>query len=131
MCSWVMRLFAARRNAQQWYVTISRGRTSVHIFTPDKAGLRKQITRSGDRDLALDLDAGKRERRAIQRGLLHTLRRGRAFAKAVALMFARKRSMKTRETNRERYEPQTILQRFRKPASCDRGQRARMLASRT
>jgi hypothetical protein len=84
-------------NAQQWYVTISRGRKSVHIFTPDKASLRNHITRSGDRDLALDLDAAKRERRAIQRGMLHTLRRGRAFARSVALMFARKRSMRTRK----------------------------------
>jgi conjugative relaxase-like TrwC/TraI family protein len=84
-------------NAQQWYVTISRGRKGVHIFTPDKTALRSHIARSGDRDLALDLEAAKRERRAIQRGMLHTLRRGRAFARAVALMFARKHSMQTRK----------------------------------
>jgi len=78
-------------NAQQWYVSISRGRKSVRIFTPDKAGLRTNITRSGDRALAVDLDAAKRERKAIQRGMFHALRRGHAFARAVALMFARKR----------------------------------------
>ena len=84
-------------NAQQWYVSISRGRKSVHIFTPDKASLRKHIARSGDHDLALGLVNAKRERRAIQRGMLHMLRRGRAFANAVVLMFARKRSMQNRK----------------------------------
>lgn len=39
----------------QWYVTISRGRRSVRIFTPDKKELRSNITRSGKRLLAMDL----------------------------------------------------------------------------
>ena len=30
----------AATNAQQWYVTISRGRRGIRIFTPDKAQLR-------------------------------------------------------------------------------------------
>lgn len=77
-------------NAQQWYVTISRGRKSVRIFTPDKAGLRANITKSGDRALALDLYAAKRERKAIQLGQFWLLRCGRAFARAVAMMFARR-----------------------------------------
>ena len=81
----------AATNAQQWYVSISRGRKSVRIFTPSKAHLRAHIMRSGDRALALGLDAAKRERRAIQLGMFHALRRGRAFARAVALMFARRR----------------------------------------
>ena len=81
----------AATNAQQWYVSISRGRKSVRIFTPSKADLRAHIMRSGDRALALGLDAAKRERRAIQLGMFHALRRGRAFARAVALMFARRR----------------------------------------
>jgi ATP-dependent exoDNAse (exonuclease V) alpha subunit len=81
----------AATNAQQWYVSISRGRKSVRIFTPSKANLRAHIMRSGDRALALGLDAAKRERRAIQLGMFHALRRGRAFARAVALMFARRR----------------------------------------
>ena len=78
-------------NSQRWYFTISRGRRGVHIFTPDKAELRAHITRSGYRALAIDLEAATRKRRAIQRGMFHTLRRERAFARAVALMFARKR----------------------------------------
>ena len=42
-------------NAQQWYVSISRGRRGIRIFTPDKQQLRENITRSGERPLAVDM----------------------------------------------------------------------------
>ncbi|MBI4661541.1 MAG: relaxase domain-containing protein [Verrucomicrobia bacterium] len=45
----------AATNQQQWYVTISRGKKGVHIFTTDKNELRENVTRSGDRPLALEL----------------------------------------------------------------------------
>jgi hypothetical protein len=45
----------AATNRQQWYVTISRGRKGVRIFTSDKAQLRENILHSGDRRLAMDL----------------------------------------------------------------------------
>ncbi|MBL9128757.1 MAG: relaxase domain-containing protein [Verrucomicrobiales bacterium] len=45
----------AATNAQQWYVSISRGRRGLRIFTPDKAALRENIGASGDRPLAVDL----------------------------------------------------------------------------
>ncbi len=45
----------AATSQQQWYVTISRGRKGVEIFTTDKQQLREQITRSGDRPLAMGL----------------------------------------------------------------------------
>jgi len=45
----------AATNNQQWYVTISRGKKGIHIFTGDKEQLRDNITRSGDRPLALDM----------------------------------------------------------------------------
>jgi conjugative relaxase-like TrwC/TraI family protein len=45
----------AATNSRQWYVTISRGRRGVRIFTPDKHALRESVTRSGDSLLALDL----------------------------------------------------------------------------
>jgi conjugative relaxase-like TrwC/TraI family protein len=45
----------AATNDQQWYVTISRGRKGIHIFTTDKRQLRESITRSGDRPLAVEL----------------------------------------------------------------------------
>jgi ATP-dependent exoDNAse (exonuclease V) alpha subunit len=41
-------------NAQQWYVTISRGRRGLRIFTPDKEQLRENIRPSGHRPLALE-----------------------------------------------------------------------------
>ncbi|HEX5398701.1 MAG TPA: MobF family relaxase [Verrucomicrobiae bacterium] len=44
----------AATNAQQWYVTISRGRRGVRIFTPDKEQLRENVARSGHRPLALE-----------------------------------------------------------------------------
>ncbi|MCI0533969.1 MAG: relaxase domain-containing protein [Verrucomicrobiales bacterium] len=45
----------AATSHQQWYVTISRGKKGVQIFTPDKIQLRQNIARSGDRALALDI----------------------------------------------------------------------------
>ena len=45
----------AATNQQQWYVTISRGRKGVRIFTSDKAQLRENIVRADDHTLAMDL----------------------------------------------------------------------------
>jgi conjugative relaxase-like TrwC/TraI family protein len=47
-------------NAQQWYVTISRGRRGIRIFTPDKEQLRENLGRSGHRPLALEFAGGLR-----------------------------------------------------------------------
>ena len=44
----------AATNAQQWYVTISRGRRGIRIFTPDKEQLRENLARSGHRPLAME-----------------------------------------------------------------------------
>jgi conjugative relaxase-like TrwC/TraI family protein len=52
----------AATNAQQWYVTISRGRRGIRIFTPDKTQLRENLVRSGHRPLALELAPGFRPR---------------------------------------------------------------------
>jgi hypothetical protein len=54
----------AATNAQQWYVTISRGRRGIHIFTPDKMQLRENLVRSGHRPLALELARDIRPRHA-------------------------------------------------------------------
>jgi conjugative relaxase-like TrwC/TraI family protein len=48
----------AATNAQQWYVSISRGRRGIRIFTPDKEQLRENIRRSGHRPLAMEFAAG-------------------------------------------------------------------------
>ena len=42
-------------NQNEWYVAISRGRRKVMVFTEDKAELRANIRRSGNRELALSL----------------------------------------------------------------------------
>jgi len=55
----------AATNAQQWYVTISRGRRGVRIFTPDKEQLRENVTRSGHRPLALEFADGFRRQPGI------------------------------------------------------------------
>ncbi len=56
----------AATNSQQWYVTISRGRRGVRIFTPDREQLRENVARSGHRPLALEFAEGFRR----QEGLL-------------------------------------------------------------
>jgi ATP-dependent exoDNAse (exonuclease V) alpha subunit len=45
----------AATSAEHWYVTISRGRKRVTVFTEDKAALRAAVVRQGGKDLALDL----------------------------------------------------------------------------
>jgi conjugative relaxase-like TrwC/TraI family protein len=71
----------AATNAQQWYVTMSRGRKSIRIFTPDKQQLRYAIARSGERELALDLVRPKRRRRFAR--VIRSARRGRDFARRI------------------------------------------------
>ena len=56
----------AATNAQQWYVTISRGRRGIRIFTPDKAQLRENVARSGHRPLAMEFASGFASRRAVR-----------------------------------------------------------------
>lgn len=56
----------AATNAQQWYVTISRGRRGIRIFTPDKEQLRENVTRSGHRPLAMELASGLVLRRGVR-----------------------------------------------------------------
>jgi conjugative relaxase-like TrwC/TraI family protein len=57
----------AATNNQQWYVTISRGKKGIQIFTTDKAELRENIARSGDRPLAIDIAPVKNEEKETQR----------------------------------------------------------------
>ena len=77
----------ATSNAQQWYVTISRGRKSIRIFTRDKVELQRAITRSGDRELALDLAAARTEMTRAR--TLRSIRRGRDFTRRVCAIAMR------------------------------------------
>lgn len=45
----------AATSAEQWYVTISRARRRVVVFTEDKASLRQAVARQAGKALALDL----------------------------------------------------------------------------
>jgi conjugative relaxase-like TrwC/TraI family protein len=89
----------AATNAQQWYVTISRGRRGIRIFTPDKEQLRENVTRSGHRPLAMELAAGFVPRRGIRlwdRLHGHLLRFGQRAADTFCrLKLARRRHLKT------------------------------------
>jgi len=97
----------AATNAQQWYVTISRGRRSVRIFTPDKEQLRENVARSGHRPLAMELaghDAPDREVVVRDRAYLCMLRFGRRAAE----MFCRlQRARRHHRLIREKHEHKT------------------------
>ena len=60
----------AATNRQQWYVTISRGRKGIRIFTSDAHQLRENAARSGDRELAMDLQPRAAGARSLNRGRL-------------------------------------------------------------
>lgn len=45
----------AATNRQQWYVSISRGRKGVTVYTRDRTDLRRNITRLGEEPHAIDL----------------------------------------------------------------------------
>jgi hypothetical protein len=55
----------AATSAQQWYVSISRGRRGIRIFTPDKEQLRENIMRSGHRPLAMDFSKSLHEQPGV------------------------------------------------------------------
>jgi hypothetical protein len=74
----------AATDAKQWYVTVSRGRKRVIVFTSDKEALRANVQQFGERDLALDLrtsnspgavlrpaDCARRSLEAIERTRRH------------------------------------------------------------
>lgn len=56
----------AATNAQQWYVTISRGRRGIRIFTPDKESLRENVARSGHRPLAFEFASDFHQQPGLQ-----------------------------------------------------------------
>jgi hypothetical protein len=91
----------AATNAQQWYVTISRGRRGIRIFTPDKEQLRENIARSGHRPLAMELAPGLVPRGGVRlwdRLHGHLLRFGQRAADTFCrLKLARRRHLQTRQ----------------------------------
>jgi len=57
----------AATDNRQWYVTISRGRRGIRIFTTDKQQLRENVVRSGNQPLALDLVSDQARKLISQR----------------------------------------------------------------
>jgi len=96
-------------NAQQWYVTISRGRKRVRIFTPGKAELCANITKSGDRALALDLAPLPARKPHVGEHILRGVKRGREFARRVCLAAMRAWSAATFSNRHSHFHHETPL----------------------
>jgi conjugative relaxase-like TrwC/TraI family protein len=78
----------AATNRNQWYVSISRGRKRVIVFTENKAELRASIEQSGDRGLALEMKFSPPEsstRRGLRQRLPAWTRRALAATERVRL----------------------------------------------
>jgi hypothetical protein len=93
----------AATNAQQWYVTISRGRRGVRIFTPDKIQLRENLIRSGHRPLAIEFAGGLRPRSGnpLWRRLYGCLLR---FGRDAADTFCRLKQSRRHSKSSQKYE---------------------------
>ncbi len=83
-------------SAQQWYVTISRGRKGISIFTSDPEQLRTNITRSGERPLAMELRPVVRRRSWFYKLV------AKRFGERAASIFERARRHRKSERLRER-----------------------------
>lgn len=101
----------AATSAQQWYVTISRGRKGVHVFTTDKQQLRENIGRSGDRPLAVDLVA-----RHLRKSWFYRLIERRWGRRVALVMEMNRQARQTREWRQrtiQRVEPPPSVKRSR------------------
>ncbi|MBU6402318.1 MAG: AAA family ATPase, partial [Verrucomicrobia bacterium] len=94
-------------NDQQWYVTISRGRKGIRIYTPDKEQLRENVIRSGQRKLALDVAGPQispsRHRKAPRQVLTRWYQRfGRRAAQLMTAVRQVRRFNRNRQEKHER-----------------------------
>jgi conjugative relaxase-like TrwC/TraI family protein len=98
----------AATDSRQWYVTISRGRRGIRIFTPDKNQLRENVVRSGNQPLALDLVADRvRELLRLRTGGNRWGRWLKAWSTRAQAMFHRVwRTTKTTPTQEQVYGQQ-------------------------
>lgn len=96
----------AATNDGQWYVTISRGRRSVRIFTPDKEALRENVTRSGKRELAMELTRTTAHAVAGRRNVLSL---GAAALRRVWASIRLNRRIEETETSRKRHRQRTRI----------------------
>ena len=99
-------------NEQQWYVTISRGRKGIHIFTTDKVQLRENITRSGQRPLAVEMKSRWLRKSLRYRCLVAS------FGERAARHIKRARHYRAyEESRRERTQTQNVRQ-AQSPTHC-------------
>jgi hypothetical protein len=96
----------AATNEQQWYVTISRGRKGAKIFTADKSQLRQNITRSGNRTLAMDMKPGAVQKLATAWGrevayVLNVQQSQRQSAERQAEILRRAEALRQKESERQ------------------------------
>jgi conjugative relaxase-like TrwC/TraI family protein len=106
----------AATNANQWYVTISRGRRGVQIFTPDKHQLRQNVARSGHRPLAIDFAPDFVPRKVIRlRDRLHNclLRFGRQAANTLVRILLSRRH---HHSSNQKYEHKNARMLGERPA---------------
>jgi hypothetical protein len=92
----------AATNDQQWYVTTSRGRKGIRIFTCDRLQLRQSVVRSGRRTLALELacESERAEDQAARRRVMAMVRQ------RVRQFIAHRRSSITNNPKIRTYENQ-------------------------
>lgn len=81
----------AATNDQQWYVTTSRGRKGIRIFTRERFQLRESIVRSGKRTLALELapKTGRPTHSPARRWFEH---RARVFIKSLGVITSNRKT---------------------------------------
>ena len=95
----------AATSQQQWYVTISRGKKGIHIFTSDKEQLQENITRSGDRPSVLDILAAH-----YQNDPFYRLIEQRWGQRAAVVMTKNRRARQFREMRQRQIQRQTQSQ---------------------
>ena len=71
-------LSAAAASMEQFYVSVSRGRTDIKIFTDSKAELADNAKSSSDRKLAVELEAEAKRKRVMRRSQEDERRRSQA-----------------------------------------------------
>ncbi len=94
-------LAKAATNQQQWYVTISRGKKGIYIFTTDKEQLRENITRSADRPSVMDLLVAR-----YQNDRFYRLIEQRWGQRAAVFMTQNKRAQEFRERRQRQRQAQ-------------------------
>jgi conjugative relaxase-like TrwC/TraI family protein len=97
----------AATNQQQWYVTISRGKKGVHIFTTDKEQLRENITRSGDRLSVMDLLAGHYRNDPFYRRVVQRWGKRVAVLMTLGKRANAKRAMRQAQTQIQSIDPES------------------------